>query len=204
IFDTQMFDEEKAATTPGWRSDWSKKVSESDEYGFSSFVYNSRKPFHPERLQQLIWGEQLKEIARIKGFVWLASRHDMAGFWSLAGRIHSVAAFSPWYVVLDHDLWPWEDRPMIDRLKGLWEAPYGDRRQEIVLIGRNIDETEIGHLLDDALVTEDEFQAGPSAWEEFADPLPSWQAEDAAIEYDDEAERLAREEELSEWQEFRD
>ncbi len=204
IFDTQVFDEEKAAATPGWRSDWSTKVSESDEYGFSSFVYNSRKPFHPQRLQQLIWGEQLAGIARIKGFVWLASRHDMAGFWSLAGHIHSLVAFSPWYVVLDHDHWPWEDRPMIDRLKGLWEAPYGDRRQEIVLIGRNIDEAKTRHLLDEALVTEDEFQAGPSAWEHFKDPLPSWQSADAAIEYDDEAERLAREEELSEWQEFRD
>jgi len=203
IFDTKLFDEVKAAATPGWRSDWVTKVSEVDEYGFSSIVYRSRRPFHPERLHQLIWGDQLSEIARIKGFVWLANRHDMAGFWSLAGRIHSLVAFSPWYIALDHDRWPWDDRRMLDRLKGLWQEPYGDRRQEIVLIGRNLDEDRIRKLLDDALLTDDEFQAGPRAWTELPDPLPSWQVPNAASMVDEEAERIQREEELSEWQEFR-
>ena len=108
IFNTKLFDESKASATPGWRSDWVTKSSEVDEYGFSSIVYRSRRPFHPERLHQLIWGDQLSELSRIKGFVWLASRHDTAGFWSLAGRIHSLIAFSPWYIALDHDRWPWD------------------------------------------------------------------------------------------------
>ena len=203
IFDTKLFDEIKASATRGWRSDWVTKVSEVDEYGFSSIVYRNRRPFHPERLHQLIWGDQLSEIARIKGFVWLANRHDMAGFWSLAGRIHSLVAFSRWYIALDHDRWPWDDRRMLDRLKGLWKEPYGDRRQEIVLIGRNLDEDRIRKLLDDALLTDDEFQAGPRAWTELPDPLPSWQVPNAASMVDEEAERIQREEELSEWQEFR-
>ena len=203
IFDTQLFDEVKAAATPGWRSDWVSKESEADEYGFGSLVYNSRRPFHPQRLHQLMWSEHLSEIARIKGFVWLASRHDMAGCWSLAGRIHSMPAFAPWYMALDHDLWPWEDRPMIDRLKSLWQEPYGDRRQEIVLIGRHLNEDHIRKLLDEALLTDDEFEAGPESWANFADPLPSWQPETPKFEFDEEADRLHREEEMSEWQEFR-
>lgn len=203
IFDTQLFDEVQASATPGWRHDWVTKASESDEYGFGSIVYNTRRPFHPERLHQLIWSDQLSAVARIKGFVWLANRHDMAGYWSLAGRIHSLVAFSPWYISLDHDRWPWEDRRMIDRLKGLWQEPYGDRRQEIVLIGRHLNENRIRQLLDEALLTEDEFHAGPSSWVNFADPLPSWQVDDTANNYDDEADRIQREAELSEWQEFR-
>lgn len=34
---------------------------------------------------------------------------------------------------------------------------YGDRRQEIVFIGVNLDETGITNLLDEALVTEEEW-----------------------------------------------
>ncbi|MEM8734409.1 MAG: GTP-binding protein [Planctomycetota bacterium] len=204
IFDTHLFDEHKASSTPGWRSDWVSKTSEADEYGFSSFVFNRRRPFHPERFHQLIWGDQLGEIARIKGFVWLATRHDMAGLWSLAGKIHSLIAFSPWYISLDHDHWPWDDRPMIDRLKALWEPPYGDRRQEIVLIGRHLDEPALRRILDDALLTDEEFAAGPEAWSTYIDPLPSWESEDRSGQFDDEADRLQREEELSEWQEYFD
>jgi hypothetical protein len=151
----------------------------------------------------LIWGEELSELARIKGFVWLANRHDIAGFWSLAGRVHSLVAFNPWYMALEHDRWPWDDRLMIDRLRGLWQEPYGDRRQEIVLIGRYLDEARIRKRLDDALVTDDEYQAGPSAWNEFHDPLPSWAIQSENSTYDKEADRIHREEELSEWQEFR-
>jgi hypothetical protein len=92
---------------------------------------------------------------------------------------------------------------MLDRLKGLWQEPYGDRRQEIVLIGRNLDEDRIRKLLDDALLTDGEFQAGPRAWIELPDPLPSWQVSNAASMVDEEADRIQREEELSEWQEFR-
>jgi len=203
IFNTKLFDEVIASATPGWRSDWVTKNAEVDEYGFRSFVYRSRRPFHPQRLHRLIWGEQLGELARIKGFVWLAGRHDTAGFWSLAGRIHSLVAFSPWYMALDHDRWPWDDRRMMDRIKGLWQEPYGDRRQEIVLIGRNLNEDRIRKLLDHALLTDKEFKGGPTAWREFTDPLPSWQAQESAFLYDEEAERLQREQEQTEWQSFR-
>ena len=203
IFDTGLFDAVQAAATPGWRSDWVTKASESDEYGFGSLVYDRRRPFHPERLHRLMWSHQLHEIARIKGFVWLASRHDMAGNWSLAGRIHSLTAFRPWYVSLGNDQWPWEDQALADRLKGLWQEPYGDRRQEIVIIGRQLNEDRIRQLLDGALLTEDEYRKGPDAWKHFTDPLPGWQPENPTVEYDEAAARLQQEEELSEWQEFR-
>lgn len=92
---------------------------------------------------------------------------------------------------------------MIDRLKKLWQLPFGDRRQEVVLIGRHLEDDRIQQLLDRALVTEDEFLAGPTAWGEFMDPLPTWQPEYPNLEYDEEAARRHLEEELSEWQEFR-
>ena len=203
VFDTHLFNEDEAVATPGWRSDWVTKTSESDEYGFSSFVYSSRRPFHPERLQRLIWSEKLSEIARIKGFVWLASRNEIAGFWSLAGRIHSLVPYRKWYGATNQSRWPWEDQDMIDRINGLWQEPYGDRRQEVVFIGRHLKEGPIRQWLDEALLTDDEFNAGPRSWVNYKDPLPSWHANNMVMEYDELAVRLDKEAEFSEWQEFR-
>jgi G3E family GTPase len=203
IFNTNLFDDVKAAATPGWRTQWVTKDSEAQEYGFSSFIYRSRRPFHPQRLHRLMWGDQLEPVARIKGFVWLASRHETAGFWSLAGHVHTLVPFGSWFMSLDYGRWPWDDRPMMDHLKSLWQEPYGDRRQEIVLIGRELDKSRISDLLDAALLTDDEFAGGPSAWQGFPDPLPSWGTQAAAFQYDEQAERLQRELEQAEWQSFR-
>lgn len=61
----------------------------------------------------------------------------------------------------------------------------------------------IREVLDGALLRDDEFRAGPTAWLNLADPLPSWQGQNAGPTFDEEADRIQREAELSEWQEFR-
>ncbi|KUJ20538.1 cobW-domain-containing protein [Mollisia scopiformis] len=68
IINTNMFSFEKAATGAGWLRSLheltqmeiggkSKMVPkpETEEYGISSFVYRARKPFHPNRLWDLIY-----------------------------------------------------------------------------------------------------------------------------------------------------
>merc|ERR1711948_780 len=50
-------------------------------------------------------------------------------------------------------------------------AKYGDRRQELVLIGRNLSEAEVRKTLEAALVTEDEFQSGLECWAQWANPF---------------------------------
>ena len=51
---------------------------ETEEYGISSFVYRSRKPFDPERFWTYIEQEFPTTIIRSKGLFWLASRPDQA------------------------------------------------------------------------------------------------------------------------------
>ncbi|KAI1120415.1 P-loop containing nucleoside triphosphate hydrolase protein [Nemania abortiva] len=55
ILDTRMFSYEKAALSPGWLRSINEQINpETEEYGIGTFVYRSRRPFHPKRLWQMI------------------------------------------------------------------------------------------------------------------------------------------------------
>ncbi len=55
IINTELFDLEKAISSPGWlKSLKEEHVPETIEYGISSFIYRQRRPFHPLRLFELI------------------------------------------------------------------------------------------------------------------------------------------------------
>jgi hypothetical protein len=55
-----------------------------------------------------------------------------------------------------------------------WAEPYGDRRNEIVLIGQKMDRALLTEMFDFALLTDDEEALGMEAWAEFDDPFPKW------------------------------
>jgi len=55
IINTKKFDMEKASIAPGWlQSLRTPHVPETLEYGIGSFVFRSRRPFHPIRLRKLL------------------------------------------------------------------------------------------------------------------------------------------------------
>ncbi len=178
VLNTGLFDFEKASRAAGWAKALAgDHLPESEEYGIRSFVYRAWRPFHPARFHRFITSD-LPGVIRAKGFFWLATRMDWAGAWQLAGAVgrHEAAGF--WWAAVPRDRWP-DDPEWRAGVRKLWRSPHGDRRQEIVFIGQNMDEAGIRRALDRALVTEAEFAMGPAAWARLPDPFPAWRREAA-------------------------
>ncbi len=175
ILGTGQFDLEAAANAPGWLAELrGEHVPETEEYGIGSFVYRARRPFHPERLYNfLVKGWRHGNLIRSKGYFWLASRFDQAGSWSQAGGIMHHGYAGLFWSAVKPELWP----PDADHRREIMshvEPPYGDRRQEIVFIGQNMDAAEATAALDACLLTDAELAAGQAAWSQYTDPFPAW------------------------------
>jgi G3E family GTPase len=175
VLGTALFDFEKAAQAPGWLKELrGEHVPETVEYGISSFVYRARTPFHPERFWGLLQDPETWEgVLRSKGFFWLASRMDVTGLWSQAGGTASCEGAGMWYAALPKDEWPEEDEARAE-IQNDWQEPWGDRRQELVFIGVDLDEAGLRSKLDGALLTKKELEAEPKTWRKLRDPFPVW------------------------------
>ena len=174
ILNTGLFDFDKARKAPGWMSVLrGEEQPESAEYGIDSLVFRARKPFHPERLWQFLHTSG-KDILRAKGLFWVASRPDMIGVWSQAGKVATLEYGGRWYAASPQSMWP-EDPEELSDLQANWDSVYGDRGQELVLIGQNLDKERTSRLLMNCLVTDAEDMGGVPVWKKFHDPLPQWQ-----------------------------
>jgi hypothetical protein len=56
----------------------------------------------------------------------------------------------------------------------LSQPPWGDRRQEIVVIGARMNREALTAMLDGALLTDAEMAKGPGAWAALPDPFVDW------------------------------
>jgi G3E family GTPase len=175
ILGTERFDFQSAATSPGWLAEMrGQHVPETEEYGICSFVYRSSKPFHPQRLFDFLSaGWRYGNLLRSKGFFWLATRFDKAGAWSQAGGImrHEYAGY--FWAAVPKSQWP-QDPSYRATIAEKFSGPFGDRRQELVFIGQELDEIAARSALDSCLLTDEELAAGPKRWCSYPDPFPSW------------------------------
>ncbi|MEL7232577.1 MAG: GTP-binding protein, partial [Pseudomonadota bacterium] len=177
IFDTGLFDFEKAETHPMWAKElygFADHVPESEEYGVTSYTYRARRPCHPQKIHDLLNGD-LPNVIRAKGHFWIATRSEWLIEFSLAGRLSSLEPMGNWWASVPQDTWPASDA-LRDYLGQHWQEPWGDRRQELVFIGADIDWPALTARLDAALMPED-FQGDAS---DLPDPFPIWRRQTAA------------------------
>lgn len=165
ILNTGLFDYEKASNSPGWAKELAgEHTPETDEYGITSFVYRRDRPFHPQRFSQCIDSEW-PGVVRSKGFFWLASRPRIAASWSQAGGSCSTEPAGYWVAKADGDT-----------IVTSREVPVKGR-QEIVLIGINMQKESLISMFDDCLLTDEEFALGEKGWVKFPDSFVPWRLE---------------------------
>lgn len=100
-----------------------------------------------------------RDLLRSKGGFWFATRPDYRGDWSQAGAMLRITGEMPFFCTLDPEDYLGEDGEINEILQhdiakgGEW----GDRRQEIVFIGLNLQREKISALLDECLLNNEEW-----------------------------------------------
>ncbi len=181
LLNTRRFSYERASQSAGWMRELQGlgHTPETEEYGFWSFVYRSRRPFHPQRFHRFITSEW-PGVIRAKGFFWLASRMDFAGSLSRAGAIVRHEPAGVWWAATEPGRWPADPDWRASVMKS-WSDPYGDRRQELVFIGTpGMSKDSIVAALDGCQLTGAEMALGPKRWTGLRDPFPGWRRGEAA------------------------
>jgi G3E family GTPase len=182
ILDTGLFDYEKAQDNPRWAQElygFADHKPETEEYGIKSFVYRARRPFHPAKFHAFIRSEW-KGVLRAKGFFWLATRPDWVGSLHQAGAFVRNEAQGAWWCSIPPERWP-DDSGWRTMMRDLWDPVYGDRRQELVFIGLEMNEANIRARLDACLVgSEDDLAFEPARFRHLQDPFPVWKRGDGS------------------------
>lgn len=176
VLSTGRFDFERAQQAPGWLAEMrGEHVPETEEYGISSFSYQARRPFNPEKFFAFLHGtERYGKLLRSKGYFWLATRPEFAGQWSQAGGIARYGFGGMFWSAVPRSRWP-DDPEYLASIEKSWEEPFGDMRQELVFIGQGLDESCVRSALDDCLLNDEEMFAGRQFWESLPDPFPVWE-----------------------------
>ncbi|MFB6196226.1 MAG: GTP-binding protein [Haloplanus sp.] len=145
-------------------------------YDVTSFTYRRRRPFHPERFEALL-ADLPSSVVRAKGTCWVANDADLAYTMSQAGPSVRVEATGPWIASLpefERDAYR-RNRSNLD-----WDDRWGDRRTELVFIGRGMDDETLIDALDDCLLTDAELDA---TWATLPNSFPTEQgAEHVVVE----------------------
>jgi len=158
ILNTQLFDFDRASANMSWLNELKKEhVPETEEYGLSSFVFKDKRPFHPHRFLQYVNDYWPENVLRSKGLFWLASRPDDAFSWNQAGGSVRPEKAGGWWASKTKEEWKNYNVDEESLLKRM-DAEWGDRMNELVLIGQDIDREQITQELTNCLLTDYEIK----------------------------------------------
>ena len=176
VLNTGRFSFERAQQSPGWLKEMrGEHVPETEEFGISSFSYEARRPFDPQKFYDFIHSKDIAgKLIRSKGFFWLATRPQLAGSWSQAGGMARYGAAGLFWKAVPKEQWP-EDPEYLKAIEEQWMEPFGDMRQELVVIGQGLNKNDIIERLDRCLLTDEQLIQGHHVWAEMPDPFPAWE-----------------------------
>lgn len=173
VFNTGLFDYEKAENSAGWiRELQGEHTPETEEYGISSFTYRTSEPFDAEKLWDFLNDDKnWTGILRSKGFFWVAADHRVAYEWAQAGGVSNVNPMGLWWAAIPREHWQFPEEHRPDK-KENWDERYGDRSQQLVFIGQGMDEATIRARLDECLLDSKLASEDSKAWANLSNPFP--------------------------------
>ncbi|WP_288373428.1 GTP-binding protein [uncultured Algoriphagus sp.] len=159
ILNTGLYDEDLESASDAWMEELEKEhTPETQEYGISSFVFRDKRPFHPQRFWNYIQSDWPASIIRSKGLFYIGSRMNEAISWSQAGGSLKAEPAGVWWASM-----PFQQRiryaSYLDNQKWIesrWDKRFGDRMNELVLIGQYPEVGKITFELTSCLMTERE------------------------------------------------
>jgi G3E family GTPase len=176
ILGTGRFDLERASAMPGWARELEgRHTPETEAYGIESFVLRSPDPMHPWRFSTFM-DLPLPGLIRAKGYVWLASRPQWVVSYSRAGNTATHEPVGRWWASTPRERWPSRGTPQRMAIEKRWKEPWGDRLNEVVFIGRNMDRAAIEQAWKAMQLNFTESRKGLKGWAELPDPFPQWEA----------------------------
>lgn len=162
VINTGLFDYDEAEQSAGWIAELEKPehTPETEEYGIGSFVFKGKRPFHSERFWNYVQHNFPHNIIRSKGLFWIDSRPNQAMTWGQAGGSLKADSAGVW----------WSSMPMSERsnfasfvhnqeeIEKDWNRQFGDRKNELVFIGQDLDKEKIIGELNQCLSTDAEIE----------------------------------------------
>ena len=173
VFNTGLFDYDKAASSAGWiRELQEEHTPETEEYGISSFTYRTSQPFDAAKLWAFLHhGENWRGVLRSKGVFWVAADHRVAYEWAQAGGVSDVNPMGMWWAAVPREHWGHPEGQRPDQHPD-WHPRFGDRAQKLVFIGQRMEEATMRARLDACLLDRHLADSDSEAWAELKNPFP--------------------------------
>jgi G3E family GTPase len=173
LLNTGLFNYDEAERSAGWiRELAGEHTPETEAYGISSFTYRTAQPFDAEKLWAFFNDEEIwRSVLRSKGFFWVAADHRVAYEWASAGGSSNVSPSGLWWASVPRERWSQPEGQRPDQQRD-WHPRFGDRAQQLVFIGRKVDETTIRARLDACLLDEELAHADSNQWRGLPNPFP--------------------------------
>jgi len=191
VLDTGLFDFEEASRAPGWLQELRGTHTPETEGIRHPQLRVPRAQAVSSAAFLRPGGNRMARRGALQGLL-LAGQPSDAGRLLVAGgrggpqagavARHGVAGY--WWAAVPPERWP-QDPESVTANRANWDDEVGDARQELVLIGIDMDEAMLRECFDLCLLNDAELAQGPQAWTTWHNPFPDWpRASDARSDHD--------------------
>jgi G3E family GTPase len=136
----------------------------------ASVVWRARRPLHPARLHHGL-RTLVPAVIRTRGHVWLANKPEMRCALATSGPRVELGSIGRWLDETPARQWAATGPAHRARAALDWDAGLGDRGNELVLTGVDLDRDGLHALLEGMTLTEEEHALGPARWRTLPNPF---------------------------------